>query len=418
VSKQQSVVRQPGFLALWIGQSVSAIGSQISGIAIPVIAVTFLGATELEMGLLTAADTSAFLIFGLLAGALVDRWIKRQVMLIADLVRMLAVALVPILWIYGVLNIYQLMFIGAVLSVATVFFDVSYQSYIPILLPKEYIGIGNSRLETTSQISGIAGPGVVGWLLQFFKAPLLLIIDALSFFVSAVSLWFIKDREEPKPKADRKPLVQEIKAGLHFVWNQRLIRAISFTTSTSNLFGTIAGTMFALYFFRTEYLGFNTASYGILVSLGSVGGLLGATVTPRLIKLFGEGPLVVISAIVSGSVQLLIPIAWYTPREYALVFLGAQFFLTSFLALTYNITQVTARQRICPEHLLGRMNASIRFMVWGCMPIGALISGALGTVLGVVPTLWIGAIGGLFAASFVFFSPLRTMREMPQKPED
>ena len=418
MSKQQSVVRQPGFLALWIGQSVSAIGSQISGIAIPVIAVTFLGATELEMGLLTAADTSAFLIFGLLAGALVDRWIKRQVMLIADLVRMLAVALVPILWIYGVLNIYQLMFIGAVLSVATVFFDVSYQSYIPILLPKEYIGIGNSRLETTSQISGIAGPGVVGWLLQFFKAPLLLIIDALSFFVSAVSLWFIKDREEPKPKADRKPLVQEIKAGLHFVWNQRLIRAISFTTSTSNLFGTIAGTMFALYFFRTEYLGFNTASYGILVSLGSVGGLLGATVTPRLIKLFGEGPLVVISAIVSGSVQLLIPIAWYTPREYALVFLGAQFFLTSFLALTYNITQVTARQRICPEHLLGRMNASIRFMVWGCMPIGALISGALGTVLGVVPTLWIGAIGGLFAASFVFFSPLRTMREMPQKPED
>jgi len=220
VSKQQSVVRQPGFLYLWIGQSVSAVGSQISGIAIPVIAVTFLGATEWEMGLLTAADTSAFLVFGLLAGALVDRWIKRRVMMIADLVRMLAVAIVPVLWIFGLLNIYQLMFIGAVLSVATVFFDVSYQSYIPILLPKEYIGVGNARLETTGQISGIAGPGLVGALLQVFKAPLLLVVDALSFFVSAVSLWFIKDREVPKIKADRKPLAKEIAAGLQFVWNQ------------------------------------------------------------------------------------------------------------------------------------------------------------------------------------------------------
>jgi len=417
VSKKQSVVRQPGFLALWIGQSVSAVGSQISGIAIPVIAVTFLGATEWQMGLLSAANTSAFLVVGLLAGALVDRWIKRRVMLIADLVRMVAVALVPILWINGVLNIYQLMVIGAVLSVATVFFDVSYQSYIPILLPKEYIGIANSRLETTGQISGIAGPGIVGWLLQFFKAPLLLVIDALSFFLSAVSLWFIKDREEPKARADRKPLVKEIAAGLHFVWNQRLIRAISFTTSTSNLFSTIAGTLFALYFFRSEYLGLNTAAFGVLASIGSVGGLLGATVTPKLIKIFGEGPLVVLSAIVSGCVQLLLPMAWYVPRDYSLVLLGIQVFMTSFLVLTYNITQVTARQRICPEHLLGRMNASIRFMVWGCMPIGALISGALGTFIGVVPTLWVGAIGGIFAASFVFFSPLRTMREMPQKPE-
>ena len=418
MSTKQSVVKQPGCLALWIGQSVSAVGSQISGIAIPVIAVTFLGATEWEMGLLTAADTSAFLIFGLLAGALVDRWIKRRVMLIADLVRMLCVAIVPVLWFFGLLNIYQLMVIGAVLSVATVFFDVSYQSYIPILLPKEYIGIGNARLETTGQISGIAGPGLVGALLQVFKAPLLLIVDALSFFVSAVSLWFIKDREVPKVKADRKPLAKEIAAGLHFVWNQRLIRAISFTTSTSNLFGTIAGTMFALYFFREEYLGFNTAAFGLLASIGSIGGLLGATITPKLIKIFGEGPLVVLSAIVSGCVQLLLPLAWYVPREYALVLLGIQVFMTSMLALTYNITQVTARQRICPEHLLGRMNASIRFMVWGCMPIGALISGSLGTLLGVVPTLWVGAIGGLCAASFVFFSPLRTMREMPQKPED
>jgi MFS family permease len=415
--KEQSIIRQRGFLGLWIGQTVSAVGSQISGLALPVIAVTFLSATELEMGFLNAASTSAFLVVGLLAGAWVDRWIKRRVMLIADLVRMLAVATIPILWLSGSLNIYHLIVIGALMSVASVFFDVAYQSYIPILLPKEFIGIGNSRLETTAQISGITSPSIVGWLLTFLKAPLMLIIDAISFLVSATALWFIKDRELPKPKQDRRPLRTEIAEGLKFVWNQKLIRVISFTTASSNLFSTIVGTMFALYFFRAENLGFNVAAFGVLASVGSVGGLLGATVTPKLIKFFGEGQLIVISAVSSGCVQLLIPLSWYVNRELALVLLGAQFFFTAFFALTYNITQVTARQRICPEHLLGRMNASIRFLVWGCMPIGALISGTLGSAIGVLSTIWVGAICALFGSSFVFFSPLRTMREMPKKPE-
>jgi len=418
VDKQNTLLRQPGFLKLWIGQSVSVIGSQISGLAFPVLAVTYLHANEFEMGVLNAADTSAFLVFGLLAGALVDRWVKRKVMLVADLVRMVAVAVIPILWMLGVLNIYHLIVIGAVLSIATVFFDVSYQSYIPILLPKEYIGIGNARLETSSQISGIAGPGIVGALLNIFKAPVILIFDAVSFFISALSLWFIKDREQPKPKEDRKPLKTEIAEGLKFVWNQKLIRAISFTTSTSNLFGTVVGTMFALYLLSPKNLNLSVTSFGILMSIGSIGGLIGATATPRLIKLVGEGPLVVWSALLSGAVQFLIPLAWYIPHDWALVPLAGQAFFTSFFALTYNITQVTARQRLCPEHLLGRMNASIRFMVWGSMPIGALISGVLGTVFGVLPTIWIGCIFGLFSAGFVFFSPLRTMRQMPDKPDE
>ena len=418
MAKNTDVIKQPGFLSLWIGQSVSVVGSQITGLAIPVLAVTYLHANEFQMGLLNAADTSAFLVFGLLAGALVDRWIKRQVMLVADLVRMLAVAVIPILWVLGVLNVYQLMVVGAVLSIATVFFDVSYQSYIPILLPKEYIGIGNARLEISGQMSGMAGPGIVGALLTFLKAPTLLAIDAASFLVSAISLWFIKDREQPKHKAERQPIFKEISEGLKFVWNQRLIRAISFTTSTSNMFSTIVGTMFALYLLKPEFLNLGTAGFGILMSIGSIGGLLGASATPKLIKLVGEGPVVVLSATLSGIVQFLIPLAWYIPHEYAIIPLAAQSFFTSFLALTYNITQVTARQRLCPERLLGRMNASIRFMVWGSMPIGALIAGALGTVYGVLPTIWIGVIFGLFSACFVLFSPLRTMRKMPDKPAE
>ena len=417
MSEKLNVVKQPGFLKLWIGQSISSVGSQMTGMAIPVIAVLFLKANELEMGFLNAASTSAFLVVGLLAGALVDRWVKRKVMIIADLVRMVAIGVIPILYLNNILNIYQLIVIAMITSVASVFFDVSYQSYIPILLPKEYIGIGNSRLEITSQISGIGGPAIVGALLKVIKAPLLLIFDALSFLVSAFSLLLIKDREVPKPKSERKPLKTEIAEGLKFVWNQRLIRAISFTTSTSNLCTTIVGTMYALYFFNAGYLHFDTAQFGLLATIGSLGGLLGASLTPKLIKFFGEGPLIVISSIAMGVAQLLIPVAYYLPKGLALVVLAADGFITSFTVLTYNITQVTARQRLCPEHLLGRMNASIRFMVWGSMPIGALISGLLGHTIGIIPTIWLGACGALFSACFVLFSPLRTMREMPQEPE-
>lgn len=418
MSEKLKVSKQPGFLALWIGQTVSSFGSQMTGIAFPVIAVTFLNATELQMGLLGAADTSAFLIFGLLAGALVDRWIKRKVMIVADIVRMVGIGLIPLLYVLDYLNIYQLMVIGVVGSVATVFFDVSYQSYVPILLPKEYIGLGNSRLEITSQISGVASPGIVGTLLKFVKAPLLLIFDAFSFAVSAFSLMLIRDKEVPAVKADRRPITKEIAEGLSFVWNQRLIRAISFTTSTSNLFGTITNTMFALYFFRSMYLGFDAVAFGVMTAFASVGGLLGASTTPKLIKLFGEGPLIVISAVTMGFSQLFIPLSWLMPRELALPALIFNATFTSFTVLTYNITQVTARQRICPKPLLGRMNASIRFMVWGCMPIGALLSGLLGDSIGVIPTMWIGAVCSVFAAGFVLFSPLRTMRQMPQTPEE
>lgn len=405
---------QPGFIKFWIGQTISSFGSQISGLALPVIAVTMLSASEFQMGLLGAANTSAFLIFGLLAGALVDRWIKRRVMIVADLIRMIAIGLIPLLWFAGVLNVYHLIVLGAVISIASVFFDVSYQSYIPILMPREYIGVANSRLELTAQISGVASPGLVGYLLTLIKAPVILIFDAISFLVSAVSLLLIKDREIPKPKTDRRPINQEIAEGLKFVWNQKLIRAISFTTATSNLFSTIGGTLFAIYFFRENYLGFNTAAFGLLTAVGSVGGLLGAATTPKLIKIFGEGPLIVISAITSGLTALLVPLSWFVSREFTLPMLLINTFMIAFTVLTYNITQVTARQRLCPEALLGRMNASIRFMVWGVMPIGALISGSLGEILGVVPTLVIGAVGGLLASSFVFFSPIRTMREMPR----
>ncbi len=410
--KVNSILKQRGFVALWAGQTISSFGSQLSGIAFPVFAIASLNADEFQMGSLNTANTLSFLAVGLIAGAWVDRWIKRQVMIIADLIRLIAIAMIPLLWFGGVLQFWHLLVIASVLGLATVFFDVAYQSYLPILLDKEHIGTGNARLETTSQITNVASPGIVGQIIAVTSAPFVIILDAISFGVSAISLMAIKDREVPKPKSDRRPLRIEIAEGLRFVGSQRLIRAISANTAVGNFFTTMATTMIPLLLLRD--LKMPVGLYGLAFSMAAVGGLVGAALTPRLIKLIGEGQLIVSSSILlafAGLSQLLL---FVVPAQFAAAVMIPAEFLISFTVLTYNITQVTARQRLCPEHLLGRMNASIRFMVWGVMPIGAYVSGLLGAAFGIAVPIFVGFIGALFAPLFTLFSPLRSMREMPK----
>ena len=385
-------------------------------LALGYIAVKELKATPAEMGILAAAGTSSFLLVGLIAGAWVDRWSKRRVMLIADLVRMLAMAAVPILYFMGQLDIWHVIVIEFVLGLATVFFDVAYQSFVPVLLPPEKIAGANSALETSNQVAGITGPGLVGGLLEIIKAPLLLIIDAFSYLVSAFSLLMIKDSEKVKEKADRRPLAVEIREGLAFVVRQPLIKRITATTATSNLFSSILFSIFSLVFLGEQYLNYGPAQFGLLGSVAAIGSLLGAISTTRLIKLIGEGTVISVSAFLSGFVFLLFPLAVGFANETTLPILFLANFLNGFLILTYNITQVSARQRLCPPELLGRMNASIRFFVWGVMPIGGLVGGGIATAFGTQAALWTGAIGGVFASSFVVFSPLTKMKTLPDSP--
>lgn len=416
MSTKFALLRTPGFAWLWGGQTLSTFGSQIGMLALGFIAVKELKATPAEMGILAAAGTSSFLLVGLIAGAWVDRWSKRRVMLIADVVRMVAMAAVPVLYFMDQLDIWHVILIEFVLGLATVFFDVAYQSFVPVLLPPEKIAGGNSALETSNQIAGITGPGLVGGLLELVKAPLLLIIDAFSYLVSAFSLLMIKDTEKVKEKADRRPLAVEIKEGLAFVVRQPLIKRISATTATSNLFSSILFSIFSLVFLGEQYLNFGAAEFGLLGSIAAIGSLIGAVSTTPLIKLVGEGTLISASAFFMGFVFLLIPFGVSLDNSATLPVLFVANFLNGFLTLTYNITQVSARQRLCPPELLGRMNASIRFFVWGVMPIGGLLGGGIATAFGTQAALWTGAIGAVFASSFVVFSPLTKMKKLPDSP--
>jgi predicted MFS family arabinose efflux permease len=415
-SNTKQLFRNPRFAWLFTAQTLSVMGSQLGGFAVTVVAVVMLSASEGEMGILNAANTAAFLVVGLLAGAWVDRWVKRRVMIIADLVRMVMMALIPILYFAGSLQIWHLIVIGAVVGVATVFFDVAYQSVIPILFKSEHIAPANSALETSSQISHISGPPIAGSLIAFMTAPVVLIFDAVSFGVSALTLSFIKDDEKPKPREDRRPLHKEIAEGVKFVWNEPIIRAVSFCTSSTNLFNTIGTTLMGIYVLRE--LEISLPVFGLIMTIAGVGGLLGASMSAKLAAWMGEGQLIAVSAFGSAAAFMMVPLTGLVDHFWAPFILAAIEFAISFFVLTYNITQVSARQRICPKPLLGRMNASIRFFVWGVMPIGALLAGVLGTAFGAFTTIVIGGVGMLFASLFVILHPLARMRKLPVAPEN
>lgn len=405
-----SLWRHRGFLSLWAGETTSQFGAQLGFLAIPVLAIQVLAASEFEIGLLNALQTAAFLVIGLPAGAWIDRWMKRRVMILADVVRAVALALLPVFWFLGVLDFVHLLVIATIVGVATVFFDVSYQSYLPVLVPRDAIPDANSKLESTAQIARVGGPAIAGGLLAVLQAPLLLLGAAFTYVVSFVALLTIRDSETPKPRADRRPLVTEIREGVAFVVRQPLLRRIVLTTGVGNFFQTIAMTMLPVLVLRE--LGLSPAVLGIATSIGAVGGILGAIATARLARAIGEGTIIPVSAVVMGSALLLAPLMAVVPAA-AIPLLVVVELLLSVTVLVYNITQVSFRQRICPPELLGRMNASIRFFVWGVMPLGALLSGVLAVTIGIVPTMWIGAVGTLLSAGFVVFSPLLGMRKLP-----
>ena len=407
-----SLWRNGQFLRLWTGETASAVGSQLGGLALPFLAVSVLAASEFEVGLLGAVGTAAFLLIGLPAGAWVDRWLKRRVMLYSDLARALALATIPLASLFGTLTIWHLLVVAAVVGVATVFFDVSYQSYIPVLVEPERISEANSKLETTQQLARVGGPAASGILLAIVRAPVLVAIDAFTYLLSFIVLSTIRDTEVVAPKADRKPLVEEIKEGAAFVIREPLLRLIVLCTSVSNLFGTLAMTMLPVLVLRE--LGLSPAAWGVAASVGAVGGLLGAMFSARIAKVVGEGTVIPLSAVGSGVGIVLLALMTVFP-DAAIPLLMAAEFVFSFTVLVYNIAQVSYRQRICPPKLLGRMNASIRFVVWGVLPIAGLASGAVSTAIGVVPTIWIGAIGAVAGSGFVVFSPLLGMRELPKQ---
>jgi MFS family permease len=402
--------RHRDFRQLWAAETVSQVGTQVTQLALPVVAVTILAATPFEMGVLSALETAAFLLIGLPAGAWVDRWRRKRVLVTNDLVRAVALASLPLAWGMHALTLPQLFVVAAITGTATVFFDVAYQSYLPALVGKDQIVDGNGKLETSRAVAQVAGPGITGVLLRVLSAPVLIAVDAVSFLFSALFIGRIRTADVVPDRTARRPLRVEIAEGLAFVVRHPLLRRIVACTGTSNLFSAITYTLLVLYALRTLHL--SQSTLGLVLSAGAVGGLLGAVVASPFARLVGEGRAIPL------SVLLLLPFAACAPLAVLgapALLLAASTFGFSWGSVVYNVTQVSFRQRLCPPSLLGRMNASVRFLVFGTMPLGGLLGGVLGSWLGIVPALWIGAAGQVLAALPVTLSPLIGMRDLPDE---
>ncbi|GAA4737853.1 MFS transporter [Modestobacter marinus] len=412
MTRDRSLLRHHDFRQLWAAETVSQVGTQVTLLALPVLAVSLLDATPLEMGVLTALETAAFLLIGLPAGAWVDRWRRKRVLVTADVVRAVVLATLPIAYLLDVLTLGQLFVVAAATGTATVFFDVAYQSYLPALVDRDQLVDGNGKLEASRAVAQVAGPAIAGGLLRVIGAPLLIALDALSFLLSAFFIRRIQRPDTVPDRAGRRSLRAEIAEGLSFVVHQPLLRRIVACTGTSNLFSTITTTLLVLYALRRLEL--PESALGLVFSAGAVGGLVGAATAARFARTVGEGRAIPLAVMVVVPFTALTPLA-ATGAPLVLLVLGQIGF--SWSVVVYNITQVSFRQRLCPPALLGRMNASVRFLVYGTMPLGGLLGGVLGTWLGVLPTLWIAVAGQLLAAGWVVASPLMHMRDLPDGPD-
>jgi MFS family permease len=400
------------FRRLWIGETVSQFGTMISNLALPLVAILVVHASTFEVGLLTTFETLAFLLVGLPAGAWVDRMRFRSVLILNDLIRALAIGSIPLVDAFGALTIEQLYVVALVVGVSTVFFDVAYQSYLPELIDRKSLVEGNAKLQASESVAQVAGPSVGGALIQALTAPYAIVVDAVSFLWSAGWVAAIKVRP---PKPARKPdrhLGREIAEGVRFVVHNRMLRAIAMCTGSSNLFSSI---MMAVYYvLLARELHLSPGIIGLLSSVAAIGGLVGSLLARRLADRFGQGPTIWLSVLCGGPTLFVVP---FVHRDWtlALLALGQLVWWTS--AVVYNITQVSFRQGLCPPALLGRMNATMRFLVWGTMPLGGLIGASLGAWLGVRDTLVVAAIGASLVWLPPFLSPLRTMRELPSYEE-
>jgi MFS family permease len=408
--------RHSDFLKLWTGQSISELGSQVSALAIPWVAAVVLHVSAFVFSLVAVLGFLPFILFALPAGVWVDRLRRRPILIFGDAARAVLLATIPIAYAFDALTVWQLLSVQFVVGIFTVFFDVAYQSYLPSLVEREHLVEGNAKLQLTVSVAQVAGPSMSGGLIAALTAPYAIVADAISYVVSTAFMIPIRTREvvPERPAGTPRPaMLPELKEGLRWVVRNSYLRSIAACTGTANFFGTLAFAIFVLYAVRTLHL--SSVQVGIVFAAGSVGAIVGALVVDRVQRTIGVGWSIVLPAVLFSVGGFAFPLA---PRSSPLPVLIAGVFVTQFGSVAYNITQVSLRQAITPERLQGRMNAAMRWIVWGTIPLGTLAGGGLATAFSLRFALWVGAFGGVLTFLFVALSPVRSIGAMPEPVDE
>jgi len=435
--QREGLWKNSNFLKLWTSETISQFGSQFTQLALPLTAIIILNADSTELGILTFAGSVPWLIFGLLVGVWVDRHRKKRIMVTSNILRGSILALIPIAAVLGVITKLGIPFLYAIsffVGFLQVFFDITYQSYLPSLVHRDQLVEGNRNLQASASTAQVTGPSIAGIIISIITAPIAIAIDASSFFASALALSRIDHGELIEQKLVKPSVLADMREGLRVVFSDNRLRMIAGSTGTSNFFSTALGAIVLLYFILPSPDGLGvpkslvSVTAGIIFSVASVGALVGVAISSRVARRIGVGPAIVGSMLIGGvgavpyylsgslTASPLFSLAGFGVN-WSMIFIMAGQFITFISVVVYNVNQVSLRQAIVPLRLQGRMNATMRFLVWGTIPLGGLAGGLLGTFLGLRTAIGIAVLGGSLAFLWVLLSPVRSLKEIPVHSE-
>ncbi len=403
------------FRRLWFSDTVSLFGNAFTGLALPSIAILTFHATPFQMGILLAVGFVPYPALGLFVGVWADRYRRRRIMIAANFGRMLTLGSIPISFLLGSLSLIQIYVVALVNGILSVFFDIAYQSYLPVLVERKDLMEGNQKLQTSASGAQVVGPGIAGLVYDAIGGALTIAFDGLGYLASLLSLLSINKREETKDQnlSDPPPdFFAEMWEGIKVVSDNPVLWRIAGATATGNLGTNMLGAVFLI--FAYDQLHFSPGIVGLIGTIGAVGFVIGVLLASRVTAKLGVGLSLAVS-IGSGFIALANPLALL---GYPFVILATVGFVSGIMLPMYNINQVSLRQAITPNKVQGRMNATMRTIVWGTIPVGSIIGGVLGETVGVVNTLYYGALISGLAMLWILLGPVIRIRKQPEPVED
>jgi len=397
------VWREPDFRKVWLGGIVDSLGSSITGLALPLIAILQLGAGPAEMGILGASRTASFILVGLLAGVIADRLPRRLVIVATAFGSAGVIATIPLASTFGTLRMEQLYGVAFLTGCFGVIGEVAFQAFLPRLIGRERLLAGNATLRSTGSVTDVVSPSVAGFLIQALTAPVAIVVDVVGTTIGGVLTLLVKVKEPPGPaRPAGRRVWHDVAEGLRYVVSDRVLRAIAAEGAMHNICSN--GALFALYIlYANQVLGLGPIQLGIVFAAGGPGALLGSLVAARYGRRFGMRHTLVQMQILTGVARCLVPLAALVPGP-AIALASGEFLLGVARAIL-NVNQLSLRQAMTPDHLQGRMSASIRFLMWSVVPVGALLGGFAAERFGLVPTMTFAAVGTTVSALWILTMP-------------
>ncbi|AUS82030.1 MFS transporter [Actinoalloteichus sp. AHMU CJ021] len=410
-AKPRSLWHNRDFLKFWVGETISLLGTQVTILALPLTAIHSLNATDSEVGVLRFVQLAPYLALALLLGIWIDRVRRWRVMLWSNLARMALIALIPLLHLTDLLTVPALLVIACLIGVASVLFDLSWMSYVPTLVksPKHYVE-ASSKMGISSSTADVAGPGIAGVVVAWLTAPIALLAQTGTYLLSVVSLMLIRTRE-PKPEVTtERRASRELKEGLAWVFGKPLLRWLAIIGFCCNFSMITTWTMFLLYGTRT--VGLDSTTLGLIFGTASIGGLIGAVVSRRVVGRFPVGPTYFVAQTGLLLGPLLIVLA-SGPQPVMIGMFIASFFTTYFGLGIANVIIVALRQTLTPQSMMGRMTACFRTLLFGGGALGGLCAGLLADAIGARNALVVAAVGSAAVVVGLILSPVSRLRKMP-----